>query len=37
LPYEEGILAYQLVNAFKIFTKTVIGAINACDHERIIK
>ncbi len=37
LPYEEGILPYQLVNAFKTFTKTVIGAIKACDQDRIIK
>ena len=36
LPYEEGILAFQIVAALRLFGRVVPGAIQACDKDDLV-
>jgi len=37
LPYEEGLPAFQVVQAMRAFSKIVVGAIRACDEDDLVK
>ncbi len=37
LPYEEGLPAFQVVQAMRAFSKIVVGAIDACDEDDLVQ
>jgi hypothetical protein len=37
LPYEDGVPAIQVVQAMRVFSKIVVGAIRACDEDDLVE
>ena len=37
LPYEEGVTAFQIVTAMRLFARVVVGAIHACDDDDLVQ